>query len=79
MAVHFGELLPERVLTRSDKAVFTEVSSGYEARAFAENWDGSGIDESLADPEVVRSVWLSERPSMQSLTMLQAAYLACGE
>jgi asparagine synthase (glutamine-hydrolysing) len=79
MAVHFGELLPERVLTRSDKAVFTEVSSGYEARAFAENWDGSGIDESLADPEVVRSIWLSERPSMQSLTMLQAAYLACGE
>jgi asparagine synthase (glutamine-hydrolysing) len=79
MTAHFGELLPDKVLTRSDKAVFTEVSSGSEARAFAANWDGSGVDESLVDPEIVRSVWLSERPSMQSLTMLQAAYLACGE
>jgi asparagine synthase (glutamine-hydrolysing) len=76
MQVHFGKLLPGRVLQRSDKAVFTEVSAGASSRAFAETWDGSVVDPSIADANVVRSVWKSERPSMQSLTMLQAAYLA---
>jgi asparagine synthase (glutamine-hydrolysing) len=76
MKAHFGELLPDAVLKRTDKAVFTEVSSEHHARTFAEAWDGSGVDPSVADPDLVRSVWRSERPSMQSLTMLQAAYLA---
>ena len=78
MYVHFGKLLPDKVLQRSDKAVFTEVSAGASSRKFADAWDGSGVDPSVADPEMVRSVWRSERPSMQSLTMLQAAFLATG-
>lgn len=76
MQVHFGKLLPDAVLQRSDKAVFTEVSAGVSSRAFAEAWDGSGIDPTVAHPDAVRAMWMSERPSMQSLTMLQAAYLA---
>jgi Asparagine synthase len=76
MRTHFGRLLPDAVLQRSDKAVFTEVSVGPSTRAFAEAWDGSGVDRSLVDVEQVRSMWLSERPTLQSLTMLQAAWLA---
>jgi hypothetical protein len=78
MQVHFGKLLPDKVVQRSDKAVFTEAFASASSRAFVEVWDGSGIDPSLADPEEVRSEWCSERPSMQSLTMLQQAWLANG-
>jgi hypothetical protein len=74
--VHFGKLLGDGFFQRSDKAVFIDVSAGASSRAFAETWDGSGVDPSIADAEVVRAVWKSERPSMQSLTMLQAAYLS---
>jgi Asparagine synthase len=76
MQAHFGEMLPDAVIRRADKAVFTEVSAGAGSRAFAESWDGSGIDPSLADPDEVRAAWKSERPSMHSLTMLQAGFLA---
>jgi hypothetical protein len=76
MQVHFGKLLNDRVIQRTDKAVFTEISAGARTRAFADAWGGAGVDPSLADPEAVRAVWRSERPSMQSLPMLQAAFLA---
>jgi hypothetical protein len=79
MRVHFGQLLPDQVIERSDKAVFTEVSAGTSSRAFADAWGGTGVDASLVDAEAVRSEWRSERPSMQSLTMLQAAFLAEGD
>lgn len=79
MRVHFGRLLPDEVIERTDKAVFTEVSSGTSSRAFADAWDGTGVDPMLVDVEAVRLEWRSERPSMQSLTMLQAAFLAKGD
>jgi asparagine synthase (glutamine-hydrolysing) len=75
MEVLFGALLPPRVVTRPTKAVFTQVFVGPASRAFVGDWDGSGIDHSLVDADVLREVWSSDGPRMQSLTMLQAAWL----
>ncbi|HEX8959452.1 MAG TPA: asparagine synthase-related protein [Solirubrobacterales bacterium] len=76
MARHFGDLLPPRVVGRATKAVFTEVFSGPETRRFAAEWDGSGVDLSLVDPEALREAWLAPVPDLRSLVPLQAAWLA---
>lgn len=73
---HFGSLLPPEVATRSTKAVFTEVMVGPATADFVRNWDGSGVDHSLVDVDVLRRVWTTDRPPIQSMTMLQAAWLA---
>lgn len=76
MAHFFGEIMPREVVMRETKAVFTEVFWGPDSRAFAEQWDGSGLDHSLIDPEALRRVWAKPRPDLRSLTPLQAAWLA---
>ncbi|HXR31561.1 MAG TPA: asparagine synthase-related protein [Solirubrobacterales bacterium] len=76
MERNFGDLLPEKVTRRSTKAVFTEVFTGPEVRRFAREWDGSGVDTSLIEPEKLRDMWLSPVPDLRSLVPLQAAWLA---
>ncbi len=72
----FEDLLPPETVKRDTKAVFTEVFSSRETLAFAEAWDGTGLDRSLIHPEVLRNEWLKPKSDLRSLTPLQAAWLA---
>jgi hypothetical protein len=72
----FGEVLPEDVCRRSAKASFGEVYWTEHAKAFAEQWDGTGVDSDLVDPEVLRRVWSEDEPDTRSWLLLQSAWLA---
>jgi asparagine synthase (glutamine-hydrolysing) len=73
-AVAQGEL-PDKLLDRRDKAVFSAVFFGPSTRRFAERWSGGGVDESLVDPEALRSAWLEPEPLFHSAMLLQVAWL----
>ena len=72
----FGDLLPETVAQRTTKAKFTEVFWGPASREFARRWDGTGLDNSLIDPERLKREWSKGRPDARSNTSLHAAWLA---
>lgn len=72
----FGDLLPDAVVARRTKAYFNRAFMGEETRAFAESWDGTGLDPEVVDLEVLRDEWLSEFPSAISTPLLHAAWLA---
>lgn len=71
-----GDLLPEDVLARSDKAVFHEVFWGPHFRDFATRWRGAGIDRRLVDEGALRAEWDGEVPIAASALLLQSAWLA---
>lgn len=75
MTALFAGLLPPEVERRRTKAVFNAVMAGPGARAFAESWDGSGVDDELVDPELLRAEWLKETPDGRTFTALQQAWL----
>jgi hypothetical protein len=70
-----GGLLPESVLGRRDGTHLQEVVFGRHTRAFAERWSGRGLDESLVDPERLRSIWLSDRQDFRTALLMQLAWL----
>jgi asparagine synthetase B (glutamine-hydrolysing) len=70
----FADLLPERVLLRSDKADVGAAHWGERTRRFAEEWDGSGVDDSLVRVEVLREAWKTK--AWLSATLLQVAWLS---
>jgi asparagine synthase (glutamine-hydrolysing) len=72
----FGDLLPDDVLARTTKARFNTTRWGEREREFARNWDGSGVDHELIDPEVLRAAWLAPAPPFAAELLLQAAWLA---
>jgi asparagine synthetase B (glutamine-hydrolysing) len=76
MKRHFGDVLPPQLPRRLTKATFTEVFTGPRTRRFAAEWDGSGLDSALVDPERLREQWLSPKPDLRTLVPLQAAWLA---
>jgi hypothetical protein len=76
LEAHFSDLLPEKVLQRSTKAVFTEAAWGPGARAFAQSWDGTGLDERYVNVSVLREEWASERPHPRTIPCLQTAWVA---
>ncbi|HET9333678.1 MAG TPA: asparagine synthase-related protein [Gemmatimonadota bacterium] len=76
MNLHFGNFLPAQVVERTTKADFDELQGGRESRAFAQAWDGRGLDPGWVDVERLRREWLSPRPAYRSLTALNAAWLA---
>ncbi len=71
-----GDVVPEPVIRRRTKALFNETVIRPASRAFAESWDGSGVDHELVDPEVLRAAWLAEFPDGGSLMLLQQAFFA---
>lgn len=75
MRMLFHDLLPDEILARRSKAYFNRAFMGDETRAFAESWDGTGLDPELVDVEVLRDEWLSPFPSAISTPLLQAAWL----
>ncbi len=78
MRTLFGPMLPPVVISRRSKAVFNEAFFGPHARAFATEWDGTGVDPGLVDPDVLRAQWLSARPHGCSVALLQQAAFARG-
>jgi hypothetical protein len=74
----FGGLLEPDLLAREDKATFDAVFFAEHARAFVHCWSGAGVPGELVDVEALRAHWLGEAPLAQSLTLLQAAWLASG-
>jgi asparagine synthetase B (glutamine-hydrolysing) len=70
------DLLPDAVLARTSKATFTRCYMGEHARRFAEQWDGTGVDADLVDPEALRRSWLAETPNALTSALMQAAWLA---
>ena len=75
----FGDLLPGEVLARSTKAIFNGAFNGWSTRAFAQQWDGAGVDTSMVDIEQLRAAWLAERVPARTNALLQAAWLASGQ
>lgn len=73
----FGDLLPEAAVTRSTKAAFTEILWGPESRAFAQAWDGTGVDPELVDVDRLRAEWCAKAyPDFRALPAFQAALQA---
>ncbi len=75
MRALFGGVLPEEIVARRSKAYFNRAFVGEDTRAFAEEWDGGGVEREWVDPEILRDEWLSEFPSAISTPLLHAAWL----
>ena len=71
-----SDLLPDDVLTRPTKATFNGAFWSVHARAFAERWNGDGVDTGLVDPEQVRRAWVAEQPPPNAFALVQQAWLA---
>ena len=71
-----SDLLPDEVLSRTSKAVFTKCYMGHHTREFARQWTGGGVDPQLVDPDELRRIWLSESPAAPTAILLQSAWLA---
>ncbi|MFL5910986.1 MAG: hypothetical protein ACJ768_10500 [Gaiellaceae bacterium] len=70
-----GDLLPDHVLARRDKARFNQVFFGAHTRAFAERWSGEGVDPSLVDVDVLRRTWLGDEHDWRTALLMHAAWL----
>jgi hypothetical protein len=71
-----GDLLPDAVLGRRTKAVFTGGVFTETSRRFARDWNGQGVDPALVEPERLRDEWLGDEPDARSFLLLQQAWLA---
>ncbi|MGH9107587.1 MAG: asparagine synthase-related protein [Acidimicrobiales bacterium] len=78
MRSFFGGLLPDELLSRETKAVFTLPAWGPRTKEFVARWDGSGLDEELVDVEALRRCWAGGRPNTLTFGLLQQAWLASG-
>lgn len=74
-AIAEGHLPPE-VIGRQDKALFHEAFFGPRSRAFAQAWDGGGVDSELVSADALRRQWLSRQPDFRTALLLQQAWLA---
>jgi asparagine synthase (glutamine-hydrolysing) len=72
----FGSLVPDTVLTRTSKAVFTGPYWGSDVKDFARRWDGHGLPSTLVDGRHLREIWSSDRPDARTGLLLHAAWAA---
>jgi hypothetical protein len=72
----FGQLLPAEVIERRTKAEFGATLWGPQARGFACEWDGAGVDPALVDRDRLRAAWSQPNPPLAAATVLQGAWLA---
>jgi asparagine synthase (glutamine-hydrolysing) len=75
MRRYFGDLLPEPILVRSTKASFDEVFWNRHSRAFAQSWNGGGVDPGTVNVEALRREWASPAPNPRSFLQAQVAWL----
>ena len=74
----FGDLLPESLVVRADKARFPFAYFRAPSRAFAASWSGQGLDPALVDAERLRATWLELLPNGYTALAIQQAWLASG-
>lgn len=70
------DLLPDPMLARVGKVLFGTAYMGRPTRAFAERWNGDGLDPDLVDVERLRASWLNEERNALTFALVQAAWLA---
>lgn len=74
-----GDLLPDAVLDRRSKAVFSAMVWGPRFRQFAAEWDPATLAPELAelvDARLLSRGWRSEEPPFASLMLAQHAWLS---
>ncbi len=76
MRLLFGDLLPDALLARADKATFDTSFWHDHSRAFARQWDGSGVDPGVVDVDRLQALWRRDVPPPGTAMLLQAAWLA---
>lgn len=70
-----GDLLPSGGGLAPKPVDLRPVFFGAGTRAFADRWSGQGLDESLVDPERLRSIWLGPDPDSRTGGLMQAAWM----
>jgi asparagine synthase (glutamine-hydrolysing) len=76
MRTLFGDLLPEKLIARPNKAGFSGPVWGPAVREFAAGWTGEGVDHDYVDAGELRRHWQSECPDFGTALLLHAAWLA---
>jgi asparagine synthase (glutamine-hydrolysing) len=76
MRALFGDLLPEELIARPNKAAFNDAVWGPAVREFAAGWAGEGVDERYVDAGELCRHWQSKRPDFRTALLLHAAWLA---
>lgn len=76
MRALFADVLPAPLLARTTKASFNGSRFSRWSRAFAETWDGRGVDPELVDVAALRAAWSAPSPHAGSFSLLQQAWLA---
>jgi asparagine synthase (glutamine-hydrolysing) len=71
-----GDLLPAETVSRSTKAVFTELAWGPRSYAFAAGWDGTAVPTDFVDVDALRATWSQPVAARASRTLLQHAWLS---
>ena len=72
----FGDLLPEALIVRRSKAIFSQPMFSSYSRSFVETWSGQGVDTSLVDPDRLLETWKEPLVDGHSYSLLQAAWCA---
>jgi asparagine synthetase B (glutamine-hydrolysing) len=72
----FSGLLPDELLVRQTKASFNRALFHNHSREFARSWDGTGLDQDLADIDQLRLAWEADVVDARSFSALQAAWAA---
>ncbi|MGC7101403.1 hypothetical protein ACPZ19_42590 [Amycolatopsis lurida] len=76
MEAVFGDVLPERTVRRSTKAqTFAKIAWSVHSKRFLRDWDGSGLDDRVVDPAVLREEWAKPAPDGRSAMLLLALWL----
>jgi hypothetical protein len=76
MRTHFGSVLPNGIIARTDKADFDEVFWGRYSREFIANWSGGPVPIEFVDERGLLETWRQTRPRAGSSGILQALWLA---
>jgi hypothetical protein len=70
------DLLPDEVLARTSKGLYTRCYMGRPTCEFAAHWSGEGVDHELVDADELTRLWASGTPAAPTTALLQAAWLA---
>jgi asparagine synthase (glutamine-hydrolysing) len=76
MVALFGDVLPQETVSRVGKATFNGAFWGPRTRAFAQQWDGTGVDPALVDVPALQREWASDDPDARTYPLLQAAVVS---
>lgn len=76
MRMLFGDVLPDEICRREEKAQFGGVAVGATSREFLANWHGEGVDPDIVDVDAFRAAVTANVPVYGVQMLLQAAWLA---